>query len=391
MISSETFVLSLGLLLGGLATWAFKCLPDERWQFLASVPIVKDSSGRWHGLNFTYYGLLTANALVFGVGLLIVLLGSLHVPTTVTLALILAVLLLCLPAAKWVARLVEGKSCTFTVAGAFFVGIFVAPVVLHFFNLVLPEVGVRRVPLVPALAAVMIAYTFGEALGRLACISFGCCYGVSLSAAHPILQKLLGRRHFVFSGKMKKISYASGMEGMQVVPIQAMTSLVYILAGLTASFLFLKGSFGVAFILTIAVTQGWRSLSETLRADYRGGGRISAYQTMGVLAIFLALALFSFLPAEGAITPDLPAGIEAAWHPAVVLFLQVLWGIVFVLFGKSMVTGAEISFTSITIEFRKQSILPGPENSAPKKIMARPSLADTERRRVRAQARPEQR
>jgi len=344
MISSEAFVLSLGLLLGILATWAFKRLPDERWQFLASVPIMKDSSGRWHGLNFTYYGLLTANALVFGVGLLIVLLGSLHVPTAVTLALILAVLLLCLPAAKWVARLVEGKSCTFTVAGAFFVGIFVTPVVLHFFNLVLPEVGVRPVPLVPVLAAVMIAYTFGEALGRLACISFGCCYGVSLSAAHPILQKLLSRRHFVFSGKMKKISYASGMEGMQVVPIQAMTSLVYILAGLTASFLFLKGSFGVAFLFTIAVTQGWRSLSETLRADYRGNGRISAYQIMGILGIFLALALLFLLPAELAITPDLPAGIEAAWHPAVVLFLQGLWGIVFVLFGKSMVTGVEISF-----------------------------------------------
>ena len=46
MISSEAFVLSLGLVLGGLATWAFKCLPDERWQFLASVPILKDSSGR---------------------------------------------------------------------------------------------------------------------------------------------------------------------------------------------------------------------------------------------------------------------------------------------------------------------------------------------------------
>ncbi len=50
------------------------------------------------------------------------------------------------------------------------------------------------------------------------------------------------------------------------------------------------------------------------------------------------------VPAELAIAPDLPAGIEAAWHPAVVLFLQGLWGIVFVLFGKSMVTGAEISF-----------------------------------------------
>jgi hypothetical protein len=344
MISSEAFVLSLGLLLGSLATWAFKSLPDERWQFLASVPIIKDSSGRWHGLNFTYYGLLTANALVFGVGLLIVLLGSLHVPTAVTLALVFAVLLLCLPAAKWVARLVEGKACTFTVAGAFFVGIFVTPVILHFFNLVLPQIGVRPLPIVPVLAAVMAAYAFGEALGRLACISFGCCYGVSLSAAPPILQKVLGPRHFVFSGKMKKISYAGGMDGMQVVPIQAMTSLVYILAGLAATFLFLKGSFGVAFMVTIAVTQGWRLFSETLRADYRGDGRISAYQIMGILAIFLARALLFLLPAEIAVTPDLPAGIEAAWQPAVVLFLQGLWVIVFVLFGKSMVTGAEISF-----------------------------------------------
>jgi hypothetical protein len=344
MISNEAFVLSLGLLLGSLATWAFKRLPDERWQFLASVPIMKDAGGRWHGINFTYYGLLTANALVFGVGLLIVLFGSLHVPTTVTLALILAVLLLCLPAAKWVARLVEGKSCTFTVAGAFFVGIFVTPAVLYFFNLALPGMGLRPVPLVPALAAVVIAYTFGEGLGRLACISFGCCYGGSISKAHPILQKVIGHRSFVFSGKMKKISYASGMEGMQVIPIQAMTFFFYTLAGLAATLLFLKGSFGVAFIVAITLTQGWRSLSETLRADYRGEDRISAYQIMGASGIFLALALIYLLPGDFAITPDLSAGMEAAWHPAVVLFLQGLWGIVFVLFGKSMVTGAEISF-----------------------------------------------
>jgi hypothetical protein len=344
MISSEAFVLSLGLLLGCLVAWAFKRLPDERWQFLASVPIMKDASGRWHGLNFTYYGLLTANALAFGVALLIVLLGALHVPTTVTLALILAVLLFCLPAARWVAKLVEGKTCTFTVAGAFFVGIFVTPAVLYAFNLVSPGIGLQPVPIMPVLAAVMIAYTFGEGLGRLACISFGCCYGVSFSEAHPILQKLLGHRYFVFSGKMKKISYASGMEGMQVIPIQAMTSLVYILAGLAATLLFLKGIFGAAFMVTITLTQGWRTISETLRADYRGDGRISAYQIMGFLAIALALMLIYLLPAERAITPDLSEGIQAAWRPAVVLFLQGLWVIIFLLFGKSMVTGAEISF-----------------------------------------------
>jgi hypothetical protein len=53
---------------------------------------------------------------------------------------------------------------------------------------------------------------------------------------------------------------------------------------------------------------------------------------------------FFLLPAGRAIQPDLLLGIEAAWHPVMVLFLQVLWGIVFVWFGKSMVAGAEISF-----------------------------------------------
>jgi hypothetical protein len=254
------------------------------------------------------------------------------------------VLLFCLPAARWVARLVEGKSCTFTVAGAFFVGIFVTPGVLYLFNGVLPEMGLRPIPFVPALAAVVTAYTFGEALGRLACISFGCCYGVSLAEAHPVLQRILGHWSFVFSGKMKKISYTSGMEGMRVVPIQAMTSLIYIAAGLTATFLFLEGIFSVAFLVTITLTQGWRSLSETWRADYRGDGRISAYQIMGVLAIVLAFALIYVLPTERVVTPDLLAGMEAAWQPAVVFFLQLLWAIVFLWFGKSLVTGAEISF-----------------------------------------------
>lgn len=50
---------------------------------------------------------------------------------TVTLALILAALLVWLPAAKGVPHLVEGKQCTFTIAGAFFVGIFTAPTVIQ--------------------------------------------------------------------------------------------------------------------------------------------------------------------------------------------------------------------------------------------------------------------
>jgi hypothetical protein len=344
MISNEAFVLSLGVLLAGMVTWAFKRLPEERWQFLASVPIMKDIDGRWHGLNFTFYGLLTANALVFGVALLIILFGALRISVSVTLTLIFAVLLVCLPAAKWVARLVEGRQYTFTIAGAFFVGVFTAPAVILAFNALLPKAGFAPVPMTPALAAILIAYAFGEGLGRLACISFGCCYGVTLQEAGPVLRRIFDHWHFVFLGDTKKISYASGLAGKQVVPIQAITSLVFIGVGLAAIWLFLKGKFAVAFVLTMAVTQGWRIFSEVLRADFRGKGRISAYQLMGVAAIAFA-AVHSYLVGDnGVIAADLAAGLEALWHAEVLLALQTLWALVFILFGKSMVTGAQISF-----------------------------------------------
>jgi hypothetical protein len=341
MLTNELFVLLLGVALSVPVFWACKRLPEERWQFLASVPILKDSNGRWVGLNFTYYGLLTANALVFGVALLIVLMGSLHVPAVVTLSLICAVLIPCLPAARWIARLVEGKQCTVTIAGAFFVGIFTAPVIVALFN---TQSANLALPVIPSLAAIMIAYAFGEGLGRLACISFGCCYGVALDQAPPILRRIFERWHFVFSGQLKKIAYASGLEGKQVLPIQAITALLYTVVGLGATLFFLNGYFAAAFILAMTITQAWRVYSETLRADYRGAGRFSAYQCMGLLAILFALALSYVVPTDQNIAAELSAGIETAWQPLVLLALETLWVVVFVFFGKSMVTGAEISF-----------------------------------------------
>jgi hypothetical protein len=344
VISNEGFVLALAALLAALVIWAVKRLPDERWQILASVPIMKDSTGRWHGLNFTYYGLFTANALVFGVAILIILLAALHIPPSITLGVVLATLVVCLPAAKWMARLIEGKQCSFTVAGAFFVGSFVVPVVVEVVNLLLLAAAAQQIPVMAALAAIMVAYSFGEGLGRLACISFGCCYGKSLLDVHPILQRVFNQWHFVFSGKMKKIAYASGMDGKGVVPIQAVTAMLYIAVGLVATLLFLRGKFVWTFIFAIAVTQGWRILSEALRADERGGGKISAYQAMTAAAMVCAFYLGHAFAAEPSVTPDLTAGLEAMWQPATVLSLQGLWLLVFLFFGKSMVTGAEITF-----------------------------------------------
>jgi hypothetical protein len=262
----------------------------------------------------------------------------------VTLSLIFAVLIPCLPAARWVAQIVEGKRCTFTIAGAFFVGVFIAPAMMILFNSQFTSFNLKPLPIIPSLAAVMIAYAFGEGLGRLACISFGCCYGVALDQAPPMLRRIFDRWHFVFSGSLKKIAYAGALEGKQVLPIQAMTALLYIVVGAIATMLFLNGFFATAFIVTMVITQAWRVYSETLRADYRGARKLSAYQFMGMIAIFFALALSYVLPTDQRLAAELSAGIETAWQPLVLLALQMLWVAVFVQFGKSIVTGAEISF-----------------------------------------------
>ena len=260
------------------------------------------------------------------------------------LTVVTAEILVCLPAAKLVARMVEGKECTFTVGGAFFVGLLVAPWLVAVVNTTIGSQWGFSMPIPATLAAVVITYAFGEGLGRLACISFGYCYGRPLSQLPPFLRRSFTRWHFVFFGKTKKIAYASKMEGERVLPIQALTAVLYLATGLVATLLFLQSHFGTAFGVVVVVTQGWRIVSEAFRADYRGEGTISAYQWMGALTIPYTFCLMPFFAAQPAPIPSVLLGLQSLWDPTVVLLLQGLWCALFLFFGRSMVTGAEISF-----------------------------------------------
>ena len=64
-------------------------------------------------------------------------------------------------------------------------------------------------PMLETMGAIFIAYAFGEGIGRLACISFGCCYGKPLSECNPLIERIFQRWNFAFQGKTKKIAYAS--------------------------------------------------------------------------------------------------------------------------------------------------------------------------------------
>jgi hypothetical protein len=135
------------------------------------------------------------------------------------------------------------------------------------------------------------------------------------------------------------------MEGEKVLPIQALTAIIYVGTALCATALFFRTCYAAAYILSLAVTQGWRVFSETLRADYRGAGNFSAYQAMGLISIVYGIFVILLVPAAGpASLPETASGLAAIWQPASLLFLQALWLAIFIHTGKSSVTGSTLSF-----------------------------------------------
>jgi hypothetical protein len=342
MVSVTLFTLLI--LLTAYFWWGFRVLPGEKWQIVASMPSSKAEQGGWHGINFTWYGLLTANAYLVAVAVLLMLLGAVGVPPLGTAILAAAMLCCCVPASRLVAMIVEKKAHTFTVGGAVFVGILITPFVITAINRTAGNALAFHIPVMSAYAAIAIAYAFGEGLGRMACISFGCCYGKPLENSSGLLKRLFAGRGFVFFGSTKKIAYAGGLEAVEVIPIQAVTAIIYSGCGLIATWMYLSAHLTAAFLFATITTQGWRSFSETMRADYRGEGNVSAYQIMGIVGVVYAIVAALLLGHEPATLPDLLVGLKSLWSPALILFMQGIWMVIFLYTGRSTVTGATLSF-----------------------------------------------
>lgn len=343
-MADVAFVVLLGSVFAFLLRWAFRALPDERWQIIAATPSVKQESGAWTGRNFTYYGFFQAVAMVAGIGVMLLLAGAIGTPLAATAAIAIVMVAVCVPSSRLVALIVEKKSNTFTVGGASFVGTLWAPVCVLIVNFILGSQLGFSAPYIPLLAAMSIAYAMGEGLGRLSCISFGCCYGKPLEECPNWVRRIVGSRWFVFTGKTKKISYASDLDGKPVLPIQAITSTIYLLVALLGILLYLGSHFAVALVLSTTVTQLWRAWSETLRADYRGDSMISAYQIMAVVNVLVTLLFVIVLPSAADSKADLWAGLASLWNPYAILLLQGLGLVVFIYLGRSRVTEATLTF-----------------------------------------------
>jgi hypothetical protein len=340
----EIFVAGVAVFLAILFSWSFSTLTKEKWQIIGAIPVKKNPQGDWTGINLTYYGFFNAWACTLAAAIFFLLLGAVYVPLKIAVIFFITLMVVCMPAARIIAYLVEKKRYTFSIGGASFVGMIIAPWLVVSMTSLFDSWADSGIQVITVLAALSIAYAFGEGIGRLACISFGCCYGKPLEAVHPLLQKIFKHCNFVFYGTTRKIAYADGFAGIQVVPVQALTAILYCCAGLLSLYVYVKSHFTAAFIVSMLVTQTWRFGSEFLRADYRGESRVSKYQLMAGGIVVYSVIIALLFPVTTKIPPSITNGLKSLWQPSLIIFLQLLWIVVFVYTGKSQVTGAQISF-----------------------------------------------
>ncbi len=336
------------LLLGSgsaaLLLWGVLILPRERWQMIAAIPLEREVGGSWSGLNLTWYGALSATAYLIAATVFLLLMAGVGVPLFLAAALTVGILAVCVPASRLIALVVEKKAHTFTVGGASFAGLLLIYPLILLINGMIGGFSSAQLPYVPSLAALAISHAFGEGLGRVACISFGCCYGAPLGRCSPVIQRLFRGRAFTFYGATRKAVYAGNLEGVPLLPIQAVTAVIYVITGLAGFYLFLSLHVTAAALITLIITQGWRVISEQFRADYRGEGRFSAYQVMGLLGIIGAVLMGTLAPADNGLSVDISAAFRALWRPGPLLALQGLWLVIFLYTGRSSVTGSRLTF-----------------------------------------------
>ncbi|MGA2902300.1 MAG: prolipoprotein diacylglyceryl transferase family protein [Candidatus Korobacteraceae bacterium] len=337
-------VAALALGLFALLAWGVRTLSSERWQMLAAIPVAKSADGSWRGLNLTFYGFFSAAGTTFGFSVMLLLLAALRIPAAIGIALALLIVLVSVPASRIVAALVERKRDTFTVAGAAFVTALIFPLVLVALRPLLATLLHRQIAVLPILAAGAIAYVLGESVGRLACLSFGCCYGMPLREARPAIARLFQTHHLVVQGATKKAAYASGLAGEPLVPVQAITSAIYAVSGVAGVALFLWQQWRLAALVPMVASWGWRACSESLRADHRGSSRISAYQVMAIFSVMYLSVFVALLPLPVALEADLSWAFAQVFSAPVILLLQIFWLALFLYYGRSRVTGSTLLF-----------------------------------------------
>jgi hypothetical protein len=320
------FVITLFLFVGMLSYIGIRYFSSERFQVLLVIPHRRLSDGRWLSLNITYYGLFNGIAYTLGALITTMLLLSIGLSFVQILTIVGLTLLICIPSSKIVATLIEHTKTGFTVGGAVFVGIFTAPVAIYITLYLTGGENNTKYLIIPILSAISIGYTLGEGVGRIGCLSFGCCYGKEVERiSSALLKKVFLRWNTIFTGRLKKAAYASNLEGKKTVPVLSMGIIINNATSIIGIVLFIFDKYVAALLLTFIISQTYRFVSEFLRADYRGSGKISSYQKMAIANIIIAILYVFFWSSTHYPSTDLYNALIKFYDPVVIGMFALLF------------------------------------------------------------------
>ncbi|MCX8084594.1 MAG: prolipoprotein diacylglyceryl transferase [Calditerrivibrio sp.] len=338
----KLFLAVLALFLTILSYIGIKYFPHERFQFLFAFPYKKLSNGSWLSLNITFYGLFNAIAYTTGSLLGVILMLSVGLKPIQILVTLFLIFVICIPASKLIAKSIEKSKSGFTVGGAVFVGVLISPVAVFVASLYGDWNWAQM--LLPTISSMAIAYAVGEGIGRLGCLSFGCCYGKAVDDInHPLLRSFFERFYTIYTGRYKKASYSSNLCNKKTVPVQAAANIIYSIVAFLSIIAYIYGFFVLSTLLVTYTTQLYRFFSEFLRADYRGEGRISTYQKMALLNM-LIISFYVFLVNADNPKPDINNALDQLSNGWFILSLIIIFCTTLVYTGVSTATYSIINF-----------------------------------------------
>ncbi|MCX7987914.1 MAG: prolipoprotein diacylglyceryl transferase [Thermodesulfovibrio sp.] len=322
---------TLSLLFFGL-----KNFHKDDFQFLATIPYRRSENGTYQGINLTFYGLITAISCLLSTFLFISLLKIINFPEIGTYLILTLILVVGIPSSKILATIIEGRKNTLTIGGAVFIsGLISLPItwlVLTYLDLSLDKF------LLPIITAISISYAFGEGIGRLACLSFGCCYGKPIDSFSFL--KNIDFLMVKFSCETKKAVYDGKYKEIPLLNTQALTSIVYIILAISSLLLYLFSYIKLALILSLSLTQLFRFFVEFLRDDFRGNRKVSVYQVFAIILFLYGITIASIFNVKYDIEFTKPIYYKS--HDWMILF--VVFILTFLNSGISKVTESNIKF-----------------------------------------------
>lgn len=315
--------------------WGLKNLSRDEFQFFCAIPYKKIEENTYEGTNITFYGIISALSCSASVFLFLVLIKFIDFPLKLAYFILITIFLTGLYASRTLAYIIEKRKDTLTIGGATFVSGIISVPLIYFF---IKSFNINETYFLPVLTALTTSYTFGEGLGRLACISFGCCYGKP-AERYPKLPKILKIKFF---SETKKAVYDSNYKNLELINIQGIVVCLFTILAILSVILIMLEKFKIALLISFTMPAIVRFFSEFFRDDNRGiNYKLSTYQFFSlILVIYSLIFLYIFKPLETKIY------IKSTifFSNTELIILTALFFTTLIHSGVSKVTASKISF-----------------------------------------------